>query len=392
MTGQSFRNVWALAVACVCVFAFGASFYAWTHNTHEFTLRADFPTWFMYGYPLFDGYGDYAAAIRHLLQNPLSGWTQFLSFLRGYFHSNTPLFPLVAAVFSLGGIGILWSCFLTTLLSSVACLLLFHRLLLQRDPGFGTPAKLCFIGFALHVPNLSGWCRPLPDTMALAIIIGFFVGYRQFRDTHRKRWLWFCVGCCVVGVFAKTLVLLLLPLLVLLLVRDLIRRSELRRKRRVRMAVATLLFLLTAIVLTGALYGNRMECFRFIYDSTHNAYDAWRSIPDPMPIVRAGVLFLFLAFGLYPLLTACGLSRRLVGGELEHFAWIAIYLLQRLWHASFNMGYGRARYGIPLAASVLILALPGVQRLWPHKAGRVLACVPVITGLVVWGYFLATLR
>jgi hypothetical protein len=61
---------------------------------------------------------------------------------------------------------------------------------------------------------------------------------------------------------------------------------------------------------------------------------------------------------------------------------------QRFLFLGFSTQYGRARYGIPLAASVLLLSLPGMRRLWERPAGRLVATLPLACGLLIWLWFL----
>ncbi|MCX7018152.1 MAG: hypothetical protein WCK47_01860 [bacterium] len=386
------RMAWAVLLAFIIVAAFVSSFYSWTHNTHELVLRGRYPTWYRGGHVLFDGYGDYADAIRDWIMAPQTRWPQFQRFLHEHVHANTLIYPLLAALVGLSGLGTVWSCFAVTLAASVLCLYLFYLLILQRDREFGTPAKICFVAFVLHVPNLSGWCRPLPDMLALDVLLLFFLCYRRFRESGEMRWIVLCTGLCVAGALTKSVLLLLTPLLVVLLARNcfIAPCGSLTVRVRLSLAIAGALCVVAAAAL--AVSASHTPGIRFLVHSTLNALDSWRQAGDFKLVAFGALLFAGLSFNLYPLIAASGWKKGLAGREFEHIAWIALYLIQRFWHAGFNLGYGRARYGIPLAASALILALPGFQKLWPNRRTRFLVFVPVAVSLVIWLYFLVTLK
>ncbi len=194
----------AFVLACLAL-AFASSFYSWTHNSHEGELRHRFPTWFRDGYALFDGYGNYTEQLRNVMLDPQGAAASFQRFTRNYIHANTPLYPLLAAVVSLGGLSIVWSCFSVNLAASLLCVFLFYQLVRQRSAWFGWPELLTFLTFLLHCSVLSGLARPLPDMLCLAVLLAFFWTCRRFRDTHRRRWLALATALCVIGILTKTI-------------------------------------------------------------------------------------------------------------------------------------------------------------------------------------------
>jgi hypothetical protein len=376
------------------VFAAATSFLAWTRNTHELVLRHRFPTWYRDGYVLFDGYGDFTDVLYEYVKSPGPEQSTLLSqFMTGYLHSNTPVYPFLAALLRLCGLSTVWACVAVALLSSVACVALFAALLKQADgsrkDGWDGPALLCMAGFVLHVPVLSGFVRPLPDMTALAIQLSFFLTYGWFRERPRAWPLLACVGAVIAGILTKTYMLLLLPTLGILLVRDFVTRPDVRRSRDVLAVVAVFAAAGAAKATMIIVAGDTAVSLGYIQAAAKNAFEMLKNPPPAEALARAGGLFLVLALGGYPLLMVAGRrDLRRSPWAFEHMLWIGIYLLQRYLFLGFSTQYGRARYGIPLAASVLLLSLPGIRRLWPHPAGRLLAMLPLAAGLVIWLWFL----
>ncbi|MCX7718433.1 MAG: hypothetical protein N2111_08540 [Candidatus Sumerlaeaceae bacterium] len=381
-----------LVLAMAGVFAAATSYLAWTRNTHELVLRHRFPTWYRDGYVLFDGYGDFTDVLYEYLKSPGPEQSTLLSqFLTGYLHSNTPVYPGLSALARLAGLSTVWACVLVSLLSSIVCVLLFVQLVKQMSgrSRLDGPGLLCAAGFVLHVPVLSGFVRPLPDMTALAIQLLFFLSYGWFRERPRAWPLLVCVAAVVVGTLTKTYMLLLIPTLGLLLLRDFVTRPDVRRSRGVLAVAGVFAAAGAAKVAMIVAAGETAVSIGYIQAAAMNAFEMLRDPPPTEALVRAGGLFFVLALGAYPLLMlAGGRDLRRSDWALEHALWIAIYVAQRFLFLGFSTQYGRARYGIPLAASVLLLSLPGMRRLWERPAGRLVAALPLACGLVIWLWFL----
>lgn len=383
---------WLVVIACAIAFGFATSFHAWKQNSHQQMLKEFHPSWIRGEYVLFDGYGDYSDLIGDWLRGMPGSGNALARASRTYVHSNTPVYPALTAVVSLTGVDTVWAGLLVTVASSALCLGLFWMLLRQRCARPGAPEYLCFVSFALHVSIVSGLARPLPDMLALAAQLGVFLTLRDFAVNGSRRSLILCAVLCVAGTGIKTIMVLTIPLaLACLLVYGARNRGATPVSHALRLWwiwVAGVLVILAV----AALVLRDSQSLRFLLDSTRHSLSAWK---DPVALLgplKAGILFAVLAFGLYPLVIAAGWRRTLPREELEHFLWIALYVAQRLYYMGFNVHFGRARYGIPLAASVLILALPGFRRLWASPRTRGLAVLPAVFHVAVWLYFLATLK
>ena len=376
-----------LLVAVCLVFAFASSYYSWTHNSHELQLRKRYPGWFRGHYALFDGYGTYTEQIRNLIRSPERFGEAFRAYATKYHHTNTPLYPLLCALLTFAGLNTVWSCFTVNAAASLLCVFLFYRLIRQRSSVFGRPELLTFLTFLLHCSVLSGLARPLPDMMCLAVLLAFFLACRHYQETQQRRRLVAVAVLCVVGALTKTVLYLLAPVFVIVLVKGVMTGSRWSTRRRVLISGA---FGVVAVaVMVGVLVVLRdTASIRFVLNISRNAFGAWFSSRNLPGVIEGGLAFFALSFGLYPLILAGGWSRQLAREEMEHVVWLALYAGQRILFAGFNLGYGRARYGIPLVASLAILCLPGYRRLCASERWRWFAPVPILLQVAVWCYFL----
>jgi hypothetical protein len=375
-----------LVLGCL-LFAFASSFYSWTHNSHERQLRQRFPTWYRDGYVLFDGYGNYTEQIRNVILDPQKYRASFQHYVGVYIHANTPLYPLLCAVVSLTGLSIVWASFAVNLAASVLCVFVFYQLVRQRAAIFGWPELLTFLTFLLHCSLLSGFARPLPDMMSMAVLLAFFWTCRRYYVTSQRRWLGLAAALCVVGILTKTILYLQVPLFFLVLLRGMV--PDILRPTRRQLLTGIACGVTAALVLAVAVFVLRNTAsMRFVLGVSRNAFAAWLNADDRHVVIRGGAAFFALALGLFPVVVAVGWRRGLAREELEHVAWLVMYAGQRLLFAGFNLGYGRARYGIPVVASLAILCLPGYRKLWESPRWRWFAPVPILLQVAIWTYFL----
>lgn len=379
---------WALLLPALA-FAFLTSYYSWTNNTHEAQLRRVYSWWFTGHYVIFDGYGAYAAQLKYLLVHP-DATVGFKKFLHGYMHANTPLFSVLAALVSFTGLSILWSCFAVTIISSIATIGLFVALLRQRDPAMGPGTVACFYSFLFHPSMLSGWARPLPDMTAMALLLGFFWCIREFEQCHRKRMLGAAAILCVAGMATKTALYLLLPFVAIMFSVHFARAWR-RSHWHVHPIAMLVALIIVAAPLAVVLMNQDSSSVRFLFHVLRSPIVHPPKAKEMIPILISALIFFTVTFNSYSLVLWYGWRKSLFREEFEQVLWVGLYLLQRIVFVGFSELFARARYGIPITASLLILALPGFEKLHANPRTRPLVYIPAAFNLMVWVVFLARL-
>lgn len=380
------------------VFAFITSYLAWRFSPHAAGLRDMYPSWYYGDFVIFDGYGPYSQWIAAVLAGREGAMDHLAEFIRHDYHSHTPLYPFLCALVILIVGNVVWAHLAVTLTASVVALWLFWRLVGLH---FGSqqpaaPHLLAFCSFVLHPGVASCLARPMPDSLALALLLGVLYAVYRFISTARRRWLWLAAVLILLSMLTKTVLVLLAPTIVIWALWSRREAADHRRMKRrlVRLALpATLLSATLVLMLWWTLRTTR--AMAFVSTALVHAFHTLTQPKILMSHVPAFALFLVIGFGVYPLFwkRRMGETRQERLRHSFHRAWLAIYVLQRVLFAGFNLAYGRARYTLPLAPSV-VLEASGQLAPWWMAGGwkRVAAMAPCLFHLAVWCAHLMSLR
>ncbi|MGB9690693.1 MAG: hypothetical protein ACPL7D_00830 [Candidatus Sumerlaeaceae bacterium] len=383
---------------CILVatlFAFATSFYAWRYSPHVEGLRRVYPTWYYGDFVIFDGYGPYSQWLAAAIVRRPGAIAHLVEFLRFDPHAHTPLYPFLCALVILGVGNVVVAHVSVTVAASLVALWLFTVLLRTQWPTSPPRVRqLAYLGFLLHPGVASGLARPMPDSLALALVLGFFLALLRFHDTGRLRWLTSAAVLAVCAILTKTVMVLLVLTAVFWWILDF--RSAHRattRRRLVRIGAPLLAGIVVGVVFFWWLL-RETEAMNVLATA---ACSAWYTVTTPSLLfghVPAFALFLVIAFGLYPLVwrNVCFRREELPGVRLL-VLWGGIYLIQRIVFVGFNLAYGRARYTMPLAPAVVLLSVPGLERLWQRGGWhRWLASAPWFFHLAIWCTYLLSLK
>ncbi|MCX7626390.1 MAG: glycosyltransferase family 39 protein [Candidatus Sumerlaeaceae bacterium] len=391
MTNRTKLKYCGYAIAGIsAAFAFVTSYLAWRFSPHAVGLRDLYPSWYYGDAVIFDGYGPYSQWIAAVLVGREGAWYHLSEFIRHDYHSHTPLYPFLCALVILVVGNVVWAHLFVTLTASIMALGLFWRLLGLHFGGRPDPAVqlLVFCSFVFHPGVISCLARPMPDSLALALLLGVFYAFYRFVHTARRRWLWLAYVLILFAMLTKTVLILLAPTIVIWALWSRREAGNQRRLRRRLMHLALPVTLVCAgliFLLWWSLRSTR--AMAFVLAAVAHSVEALTQPKVFFSHAPAFALFLVIGFGLYPLFWRwpMGQIRQLRLAHGFHRVWLVMYLLQRVLFAGFNLAYGRARYTLPLAPSVVLEASDQLAQWWKDGGWRrVGALFPCLFHLAIW--------
>ena len=390
------RWLWRVAIVLAVFFCFVTSYYGWVHSPHIEGLRQVYPSWYYGNYVIFDGYGPYSQWIAGYLAGKPRAAEHLAEFLRYDLHAHTPFYPFLCALVILVVKNVVLAHLVVTAAASGLALVLFAALIRILFPHLSYAGRhIALLGFLLHPGVTSSLLRPMPDSLALALLCGVWVLLARFRQAHKARYLVGTAALVILASLTKTVLVLLIPTVGLwLFVGMQLSASWARHRRLVRVgAGGVILAVATVAILWMSLYD--AGSFRFLKRALDEAFAIIARPVALAPHMPAFCLFLVLSFGLYPVAMFLGRYRDTSAPKEHgalHWLWVFVYLLQRVFFVGVNLAYGRARYTMPLAPSVIVLSANSLDALW-RRGGwwRVLALAPALFHLAIWCAYTMTL-
>lgn len=384
MPGVSLRGRIFLGILVLVCWAL--SFAYWKGADIQEMILSVHPEWEVSGYVLYDGYGVYAEHIQNLITGPTAeekaAWEEFS---QHYIHIYRPLFPALVALVNLVLGNLVLSAMLVNTLSLVALAFIWNRILTRQMRLEGTPLLLAHTVALAHVAVIGVLARPMPDPMALSIILGFLTilvdASRHFRPWHAAA----LIGLLVIGVATKMVAILLIPVAALALLngQD---ESPARRAFKAVLLLGGSFVLVAGTAGTLLLLAPESAGADFLRRAVAGVVETIRRWPPP-GYLKAALLFLALGLQIWVVFWfRKGLLRDAVARV--HLLWIGFYVLQRLLFYGFSLDHSRARYAFPLALSCLIIAWPGVQERLKPRGVVWLAGFMAGANLLVWAALL----
>lgn len=339
----------------------------WSGNDNREAILANYPQWEFHGLILYDGYGNYAEHLFEAISNPgEESLGSLREFSRGYIHTLRPLFPLLVALVALAVRDILIAAILVNLAASLAAIYLLN-LLIRRHLAFrGSAAFRLNLLFISHVSIVGMFARPMSDALALAgILLCFHLALCFLEEKRLSTLAWLALA--ILGtVSAKTVTVLLLGALPLGLIKT---DGIPGRTLAFRFLLVSGGAFLAGVAILGLLklFFPEHQAVVFLFEVLRGPLGMFRAGPEWWTLfIKAAILFLAISLQAYPFFWM-GNREWLKPVYRILLAWIALYLLQRFVFAGFNLSYSRARYGIPLVPGAILLAYPGMIRLFGEK-------------------------
>ena len=374
---KGFSKTQTTVLLTALALSFALSFWRWVEVDHREAILPIHPEWEFSGRILFDGYGNYAEIIYGFLSQPSKAtYDEFGAFACNYIHSSRPLYPFLVAMANFLFRDILTSSIAVNVLASLLSLYLFNLILRRHFSCEGNSLFYPCLLMVSHVGILGMLGRPMSDALALAVLLlAIHAAYLFCQEQSAKR-LAALLAALAAGFLTKTVLFMLVVSLPLALIVT-------SRKDAKSFFLGFCLYCATPVlgllILLAVLHRifPEQHALRFIVECCAGA----ARLQLDAPYFKAAVIFLALSLQAYPLLIVFNRQWRDPRFAL-HWTWMTIYIAQRFAFAGFNLNFSRGRYGIPLVAGAIILALPAMQRLLDKRYGKAL-----VIGLILLNYF-----
>jgi hypothetical protein len=345
------------------------SYVGWRLNDHP-QVRAAFPHWVIDGHLMFDGYGDYALALRDALsgRGPDGGLRSFAS---QFLHADRLVYPLaiLACALPVGG-SIPFGAAIASTIFSLLAFAMFARIAAEWFDLRGRDLFWLLALFLSHVAVIGAWSRGMADSAALCILLAILYWSERAARTRTVGAFAILAALLALGALTKTILILAIPLPILALLLMLARTPAQIAAWGSLCAVGP--FAALAAVQLGLrwLGGGESANARFLSDAISSVFT--RGSEWFRYAAVAGGLMIGLAVQVWPFLAFA--SREPDAPPSHRFgwrdprwmlplAWIALYLAQRFAFSGYALHHSRARYGLPLVPCAMLLAWPGVVAL-----------------------------
>jgi hypothetical protein len=281
-------------------------------------------------------------------------------------------------------------------LASLLAWLLFARLAIEWFDYEGSEFFGLNLLYLFHVCIVTAWSRPMTEPLMLVFLLMIMREAALFgaRPSIGRGAL--IAALLVAGFYTKTIIIMAATLPVAAYL-----ATWARTKARL------LGGLLIAAMLPFALFALFMAALWFLgEDSEHLqfyllAFESLATAPYGFRhfislLVPLGVMT-FIAVQVFPVFLVRPREGRLHRWSwresrwLLPTLWIAVYLAQRFAFFGVSLNHGRARYGVPIAPFILLLAYPGIQAfVRRYRWGWAAPYVLVVANIYVFGIFLVS--
>lgn len=370
------------------------SIFGWLANRRP-DVRAQFPEWVFDGMVMFDGYGNYADAILRAVRDPSPENREYLlGFLRGHGHADRFVYPAFTAAVALVVGSIPISGVIVAVGFSLLTLLAFNRLAVRHLDLRGPDLLWIHALFLTHLGIIGAWARPMAEPLALYFLLAAIHHSAVLRERRSAASIAKLVVLIGLASYTKAVLVLaaLMPAaaIVLAVTRT---RGQLLLGALLCLAVPPALL---ALYQAALLFLGREAAHYAFY---RQALATLPHIPWTDPafqsfVVTAGGLMVLLALQIYPLFLVFPRGGNPLAFRWRdprwtlHALWIGAYLAQRVLFSGFSLGHSRARYGVPLVPSMILLAYPGLRALRERFGwGRWVPPAIALGNLAVWFLF-----